>query len=67
MAKRPVLKDYHVNFKLVAEVAVRVSADSPENALIKGREMEARPGDFLDVDEVNVADAEVTGVWTVDD
>lgn len=66
MAKRPVLKDYHVNLHIIADVSVRVSADSPENALVKGREIEARAGELLDVDEVMSTDVETTGVWCLD-
>lgn len=64
--KRSTLKQYHVYLKLKVDVAVLVSADSPENALIKGREIENRPGDLLEVDEFMDGDAELTGVWTID-
>jgi len=66
-AKRPALKDYSVNFHLVADVAVRVSAATPEEAIAKGRDIEARAGELFDVDEVlDVPVAEVTGTWCLE-
>jgi hypothetical protein len=65
MPAKSKFKDYHVNFRLIADVAVRVSAATPEEAIAKCREVKA--GELLDVDEYLDGSIDLRGVWTIDD
>ncbi|HEY6115100.1 MAG TPA: hypothetical protein VI172_03995 [Candidatus Dormibacteraeota bacterium] len=66
--KRPALKEFHVSFKLNADVDLLVSAATPEEAIAKGRDLEGDLGNFLSGDIAETLDgkAEVRGCWALD-
>jgi hypothetical protein len=67
--KTPSFRDYHVSVRLNVELSVRVAAATPEDALAKGREIQAHYNVLLDesqYDDINDGSAEVVGVWTLD-
>lgn len=60
---KPVLKEFVVSVKLNLDVAVTVSADSLEAAIVQVREL--KPGDIVGLDDVDLNDYDslVTGVF----